>query len=103
MQLHAVPGGIANYCIETTGQLGVLPIGPHARKDNLPIEEVFFSDQCVCPCQDVSEAPAILATPVRFTFAKSYIDGVAELPIEEGVDGRSVGLIPQHEPVERMN
>ena len=48
LQLHPVPGRIADHSVETAGQPGAFPLRPHTGKSHLPIEEAFVVEELLC-------------------------------------------------------
>ena len=48
LQLHPVPGRIADHSVEAAGQPGAFPLRPHTGKSHLPIEEAFVVEKLLC-------------------------------------------------------
>ena len=45
LQLHAVPGRVADHCVEAAGWLAVFPIVQYARKRGFPMQKTAFGGE----------------------------------------------------------
>ena len=48
LQLHPVPGRVADYGVEAAGPFGRIPIRPHAGEGDLPVEKSFLHGEFPC-------------------------------------------------------
>ena len=103
LQLHPVPGRVADHGVEAALRFGALPARPDAGEGDLPVQEALLGGQRPRLAQQFDEAPALGAFRQRVRRSGGDGDGVAEAAGEEGLERRPVLGRARAEPVEGVD
>ena len=103
LQLHPVPGRVADHGVEAALGRVALPLRPDAGEGDLPVQEALLGGERPRLGEEAGEALSLSPARGRCAFVAHDGDGVAEAAREEGLERRPVLGRPQAEPVEGVD
>ena len=103
MQLHPVPGRVADDGIEATFGARALPIRPDAGEGRLPVEKAFLVDKMASLSQQFGEVRALGPFRRHLGLAQRNLDRIAEKSAEEGLQRRPAVAVLDLQPVDGMH